>query len=492
MTSEEVQTTRPVPRWLKFCYGLGSVAYGVKDNGLSFFLLIYYNQILGLHATLVGLALLISLLIDGVSDPIVGYVSDRIKTRWGRRHPFMYCSAVPALLCYFYLWNPPLGLSQAALFAYLITLTVTVRLALTFYETPSTALVAEITDSYHQRTNLLSFRFFFGWWGGLTMALLSYGVLLAPTEAHPDGQLNPEGYQAMGLIGGGIIFSAILISAIGTHPYIKHLKKPPPSVGGFAIARMWREVKESLSNPSFLYLFIAAIFSAMAAGIVTGLNIYINTYFWEFSSQQIFLTVVTNFFSAAIAVSIATPLSRLLGKKLAAILTSLVAFTLLPLPVLLRLMDVLPANGGEPLYMLLGIPVTPILNVILITNMIDVILIIASSILLTSMIADLVEDSQIETGRRSEGLFFAARTFILKAMSGLGGMISTIILVLSGFPRDAKPGAVAPEILWNLGILYAPLLLCLYAIAIFFLTGYRINQQKHESNLRILSARAKA
>ncbi len=71
-------------------YGLGSLAFGVKDNGFSYFLLIFYSQVIGLDARLVGLALTISLLVDAFFDPILGYWSDNLRSKWGRRHPFMY------------------------------------------------------------------------------------------------------------------------------------------------------------------------------------------------------------------------------------------------------------------------------------------------------------------------------------------------------------------------------------------------------------------
>ena len=71
----------------KLFYGFGSVAFGVKDNGFSYMLLLFYNQVIGLPATLVGLALMISLVFDAVIDPMIGQFSDNLRTRWGRRHP---------------------------------------------------------------------------------------------------------------------------------------------------------------------------------------------------------------------------------------------------------------------------------------------------------------------------------------------------------------------------------------------------------------------
>ena len=156
-------------RWL---YGFGSVAYGVKDNGFSYFLLFYYNQVLGLPGAYAGAAILIAMVFDAISDPLVGVWSDNTHSKWGRRHPFMYASAIPVAVVYFFLWNPP-ELSDFYLFIYLTIAAILIRFFITLYEIPSTSIVAELTDDYDERTRLLSFRYVMGWYGGLTMALLT-------------------------------------------------------------------------------------------------------------------------------------------------------------------------------------------------------------------------------------------------------------------------------------------------------------------------------
>ena len=175
----------------KIYYGFGSVAYGVKDNGFAYFLLLYYNQVLGLPATWVGAAILTALVVDAMSDPVVGYASDNLHSRLGRRHPFMYASVLPVAVSFYALWNPPRGLEPGALLAWLVVVAILVRTFITLYEIPSSSLVAELTQDYDERTSFLGFRYFFGWWGGLGMALIAYLLLLRPTPEHPVGQLNP-------------------------------------------------------------------------------------------------------------------------------------------------------------------------------------------------------------------------------------------------------------------------------------------------------------
>src|SRR5262245_33193393 len=88
-------TTGRTSLWTRTAYGVGSGALGVKDNGFSFFLMIFYSQVIGLDARLVGLALTVALVVDAFVDPLVGYWSDNVRSRFGRRHPFLYASAVP-------------------------------------------------------------------------------------------------------------------------------------------------------------------------------------------------------------------------------------------------------------------------------------------------------------------------------------------------------------------------------------------------------------
>ena len=148
-----IETTKP-SLWTKVSYGFGAVAFGVKDNGFSYFLLIFYSQVIGMDARLVGIALFLSMCVDAFFDPILGYWSDNLRSKWGRRHPFMYAAAVPIAATYFLLWSPPQGWEDFHLFLYLLGLSIVVRMLISIYEIPSTALAPELTDDYDERSSL--------------------------------------------------------------------------------------------------------------------------------------------------------------------------------------------------------------------------------------------------------------------------------------------------------------------------------------------------
>ena len=86
------------PRRTRLLYGLGTVAFGVKDQGFNALLMLFYNQVIGLPATWVGAAIMIAMVADALFDPLLGQYSDDFRSRWGRRQPFMYAAALPIAL----------------------------------------------------------------------------------------------------------------------------------------------------------------------------------------------------------------------------------------------------------------------------------------------------------------------------------------------------------------------------------------------------------
>ncbi|MFN4020962.1 MAG: MFS transporter, partial [Erythrobacter sp.] len=149
-----------VPFRIKLTYGIGAVAYGIKDNGFAVFLLIFYNQVMGLPANLVGFAVMVALIIDAFVDPVIGHLSDRTNSRWGRRHPWLYASILPVGLSWFMLWHPP-DLGQTGMLVYLTLSAILVRAAIALNEVPSLAMLPEITQDYHERTDVIRYRFLF-------------------------------------------------------------------------------------------------------------------------------------------------------------------------------------------------------------------------------------------------------------------------------------------------------------------------------------------
>lgn len=476
MSNTAADSVARLPFLTKLAHGFGATAYGLKDGGFSYFLMIFYTTVVGLEPALAGLAILCALVFDAINDPIVGYWSDNTHSRLGRRHPFMYAAAVPVAVTYFLLWNPP-ELSQMGLFFYLLCIAVLIRTLLTFYETPSSALMPELTRDYDERTSIQAWRLFFAWAGGTLMTVFVFGVLLVPTDEYPVGTLNREGYARYGVVASLVMLFSILVSTVSTHHRIPQLRKPEASARR-SIGSVYREVFETLSDRSFLALFFATLFAAIATGLTAALSFLMLTYFWQFSSQQIFLWTALVVVSSVIGLLLAPRLSRRLGKKRAVMLLGAVAFSMAPLPVILRLLGWFPANG-DPLTFTLVATI----------NTIDLGLIIALQAITTSMIGDLVDHSELKTGRRSEGVFFAAMTFVRKSNQGIGAFLAGIILQIVGLPARATPDEVSPEVIWNLGAMLVPAQYFFWTLLLLAMSRYGIDRDQHEANLRDLAAK---
>ena len=129
-----------LPIRTKLFWGLGGLAEGVKTSVFNAFVLFYYNQILGVSATYTGIALAIAVLFDAISDPVTGSLSDKLNSRWGRRHPFMAASALPFGLTLFLLFVPPEGMSEVFYFGWVMVFAIAVRTFMTLYYIPHLAM----------------------------------------------------------------------------------------------------------------------------------------------------------------------------------------------------------------------------------------------------------------------------------------------------------------------------------------------------------------
>jgi len=453
--------------WTRLTYGSGSISEGVKNAAFNTFLLFYYNVVLGLSGTLSGTAILLALVVDAITDPLVGSLSDNLHSRWGRRHPFMYASALPMGVAFWLLFNPPDGLDSTALFAWFATFAILVRTSMTFYSIPSNAMVAELTPSYDERTSLVSWRFFFGWAGGITIAQVGYRIFFASRPGFSDGRLDESAYGGFALVCAITIVVAILGCSLGTHRLIPRLK-PPPASTKFTLKRLLGEMREVFSNHSYLMLVFGSFFASVAGGFNDVVGLYMGTYFWGFSSGQIATMGLFLVIALVAGVGLAKPMSQLFDKRRVAIGLAGAAILLGPLPIFLRLLGLMPSNGHPAL-----LPLLVAHSVTLVTAVIII------GILLASMIADVIDENELVTGKRQEGMFSSVIAFTSKATSGIGGFLAGLALDLIAFPTRAEPGTVPDEKLFLLGLAVGPCMMLLFLLSLFFLRRYRITRARY-------------
>lgn len=475
MSHDSTSNRPPLTLSANIYYGVGSIAFGVHQAILTSALMLFFNQVVGLPAAWVGGAMAVTLIFDAICDPLIGEWSDHTRSRWGRRHPFMYASAVPAAIAFYFLFNPPLGWSKSHLLVYMAAMLVTVRVLLSLYEIPSSALGPELTLDYDQRTSLMSSRFFFGTLGGAAMSVLALQVFLRKDATHPLGLLSPAGYRETALVAGIVIFFSIMISCLGTHRFIAIFVHSPRVRGTWR--EKFAEVSGTLTNRSFLALTISGIIGAIATGMRQGLDFYISAYFFELTPAQMSYLAASTLFAAFAGVGLAPAISKRFGKKLSMIGVFFISLFASIAPIAMRLIGLLPANGTGALF-----------AIVFAFYFISATLGLSGFIIVSSMMADVVEDAAVSTGQRSEGLLFAANGLISKCVTGVGTFFSGLLLAWVSFPQHATPGQVDPAILHHLGMVFVPVVATFSAISIAVLMFYDIDRSTHQRNLERLQS----
>jgi GPH family glycoside/pentoside/hexuronide:cation symporter len=265
------------------------------------------------------------------------------------------------------------------------------------------------------------------------------------------------------------------------HRYIPRLRQPSTRRKGFWVGLT--EYRETLSDRSFLALIASRIIGQSAAGTAIVLWVYVQDYVWQFESWQITWMVVSQmvapflrFFATSWLVT-----RRHKSKKPMMIGLSLASIAANAGPVTLHTLGWFAEPGGPVLFPLM-----------IVSGGLQVIFIAMTMTLGASMLADVVESREVVTGRREEGILVAFQTFIFKATSGLGAWLGGLVLAYIAFPLQASPEDVSPEAVFDLAIMYGPVLTVLYLASVAALLFYRIDRVTHEANLSTLARRSES
>ena len=424
-------------------------------------------------ATFAAWALAIAMLWDAVSDLFLGHWSDKTSSRLGRRHPFMYAALFTLPLFFYALFDPVIELDEGNVFAYVLVVAILIRTGTTLFEVPSTALLPDLEFDYDARNKWLALRHAFGWYGGNGIHIINFTFFVGAY-----GVAVQTGYSIYAVVGAALIFLSILVSSLGTQRVAAALPRPDDTFKIREIGREFRQIFQSVKNRNFAALFFYGLLVGVAGGLGAALYLYNTTYFFGFSGPQIAATGVGVLISPAVAYWAAPAFGRRFGKRNAAIGAILVNISLYPIPYVLLLIGWWPELGSW-----LGLY---IYTVVIVT---EVVCTIIGGVLLDSMMADVVEESEVETMRRSEGLFYAARGFAFKAISAGGIVGAGTIVSAVGLDGITSVELVTREIRVELALFFLPLYCSLFLAGLYVVSHYRIDRQGHRSNLDSLATR---
>lgn len=505
--------TMPERNPLLWFYGSASVAFGIKNNAFSYLLLPFTTQVLGMPGYVAASALGIAMIWDAVSDLVLGHWSDKTSSRLGRRHPFMYAALILLPLSFWGIFNPMVELTEAMQFWYVLVFAILIRTATTLVEVPSAAQLPELESQYERRSRWLSIRHAFGWMGGNGLHTINFFLWVGHY-----GMSVHTGYAIYAFVGATLIAIAILISSLGTQKYFSALPRPEKTatksnlealvqarkaraqslsffgrlfngllsrIAGSMVGVLidvlvhaCKELAQSLSNKNFAVLFFNGLLTGIAGGMLAALYLYNTNYFFGFSGTQIAMTGVFVLVSPLISFAMIPILGKLFSKRQIAILAISCFIFLTPIPYLMFLAGIWPAMGSwASLYIYSAFIV------------IEVVCLILNGVMLDSMMADVVEDSEIDTSRRAEGLFFATRGFAAKAMSAGGIFLAGIIVSVVGMESFEVAEDMTRQHRVTLTAWFLPIYCALHITAIGLLMLYQIKKETHEQNLATLAER---
>jgi Na+/melibiose symporter-like transporter len=456
-----------------FIYGLGRAAEAVKSRVFETFLFFYYVQVLEVPGTYAGLAVGVALAFDAVTDPFMGSFSDRFKSRWGRRHPFMFLSMFPLTITFLFLMIPPDGMTSIQLAVWLGVFAVLVRASITLFHVPHLSLAPELVSEYDRRTTLVVIRNIMGILGSATAFFVGFNYFFASTPEFANGQLNVEAYPPFAVAMTILMVGAIFFCVFGTRKQIPYLN-PPISSRQFKFSDIYIDIAVSLRSKSFRSIFLAMVFFAIYAGVHSTMSLHMGTYFWELSPREFTIYALSVLFGALFGLPVAHFSIRQFDKKPAYLALISLSVILTTAPVVLRLIGWFPDNNHQLFF-----PV--FLTFIFFGTTCG----LAAGTASASMVMDTTDEHELLTGNRQEGAFYGAISLAGKAASAFGHIVGGFVIDLINFPlgSDVKPGSVDADIIWQLGFYFGPMVALLPVFAIWIISSYNISRKRHNEIL---------
>lgn len=419
-------------RSIKWIYGAGDLGFSLTSTIIGAYFLFFLIDVVSLKPAVAGVAILVGRTWDYVNDPIIGHISDRTRTRWGRRRPFLLFGALPFALAFMLMWYRPPFESQIALAAYYALAYVIFDAAATFVYMPYFALTPELTDDYDERTSLTSYRMFFSIFG----SLLAFTVPLMIV-----GTFSPENAARVLLMAGifGILSALpLLLVFFKTREKEVFISQEKP--------KLLPSLKAALKNRPFLFGAIIYLLTWICMDILQTILLFFIKYVLRLEPMSDLIMALI-FVTAILALPIWEYASRRFNKRMA------YAYGVAFWAVVQMLLITIGPSVALPVLVLLcvmaGIGVS------------------AAHVLPWSILPDAVEWDEYNTGQRHEGMFYSLITLMHKIASSIAIPLTALMLDLTNYvPNSSQQPASAvlgirllvgpvPAVLLTLGILFA-------------------------------------
>ncbi len=436
-------------------YALPPVGAGYMFCLVTLYILKFATDVLLIAPAIMGIIFGISRFWDAVSDPLVGYLSDKTKTRWGRRRPWILASVIPIGLSFWMLFAPPDDMGGTMLVLWMAVGIIGFYSAQTIFIVPHMSLGAEMTDDYHARNTIFGFRHA-GWIAGYISALLTMYWLIEAEAQSPEAVRALAGEQA---IYAGI-FSAVCLLAcvLGLRERNEHAGR-----GG---EKPWTAAKDIWKNSHARLLLIVIFIENLGGATITILTLYNAQYVLQAASMAPVFILSYMIFSFAMT-PLWMPLARRIGKK------RLWIYSMIVTAFAFGNMGFLSAGDEWVLIVLAGVAGA------------------AGSCggtINPSIKADIIDYDEYCTGERKEGAYFAAWYFVSKSAYGVMLMVTGFALSFSGFVPNV---AQNESVILTMRFLYGGMPFVVYLIGAYLLIRFSFNEAEHRSVLAELKSRGR-
>jgi len=446
---------KKLSRATKIIYGFGDIGFSMTGTIIAAYFPIFLTDVVGIAPAIAAIGLFIGKSWDYINDPLIGYLSDRTRTRWGRRRPYLLFGALPYGLAFALLWwKPPLE-TQTALVAFYTFMFVLYDAAGTFVGMPYFALTPELTEDYDERTELTGYRMFFSILGGLVSFVIPMMII---------GTMSPENAGnvfRMGLIFGAASFIPLYFVFFGTRekPYFKQLERP----------KLLASLKSALKNRPFVFSAVIYLFTWTSMHIIeANLLFYIKYVVRREGLTEIIMGTI--FVTAILSLPLWNWISKKFNKRLAYIYG--IAFWAVVQILLITVTATSSVVYLLVLCFLAGIGVG------------------AAHVLPWAMIPDAIEVDELETGKRHEGMFYSLVTLMGKTTNSIAVPLALAVLDFSGYIPNA---AVQPtSTLTGIRLVVGPIPALLLVGGIIFAIFYPLSREEHHEAVQELEIRRKS
>jgi glycoside/pentoside/hexuronide:cation symporter, GPH family len=469
MSQPVLPTSRQLSFSTKLAYGAGDLGPAITANILGVFLLLFFTNVAGLDAGLAGSILLVSKVWDAINDPIVGMLSDRTQSRWGRRHPWMLFGAIPFGIFFFLQWLVPEFSADPAtnrwsLVAYYMAIAILFNTFYTVVNLPYTALTPELTQDYDERTSLNSFRFAFSISGSILSLILAFGIF---------GLIKNPNQQYLLLGGICAILSVLPLywCVWGTRQRVQETERERlASHSDEAPLPYLQQLKIVFANRPFLYVIGIYLCSWLAVQNTVAIIPYFVLDWMGLSNQTFTKVVIAVQVTALVMLFVWSQVSQRIGKRA-------VFFMGMGLWIIaeIGLFFLQPGQIGwmYGLAVLAGFGVS------------------TAYLIPWSMMPDVIELDELNTGQRREGIFYGFMVLLQKVALAIGLFLVGQALEWAGYiPSTSGQPVPQPDLaLLTIRLLIGPIPTVILLVGLVLAYFYPITREVHAEILLKLQER---